>query len=278
MPSPVWPLPICLNLWTWHSRFLCNIALYSIGHCFYHQSHLQLGVVFALALSLHAFWSSPVAYWAPTNLGSSSFSVLYLCLFILLMGFSRQEFWSGFPFPSPVDHILSELSTITHHLGWPHMAWLSFIELDKAVVHVVRLASFLWLWFQSVYPLMPSLSTCCLTGVSLPLDEGYLFTAAPAECHRCTLPWTLGISSQLLWRHAARHRSWGSMIIFNVCFQSISTITFPFLYVIFIFFHQYLLVTGHLLVVQYRFIPRFLGFFLSTIAYGIFFLNFSVHC
>ena len=33
------------------------------------------------------------------------------------------------------------------HLGWPHMAWLSFIELDKAVVRVIRLTSFLWLWF-----------------------------------------------------------------------------------------------------------------------------------
>ena len=36
------------------------------------------------------------------------------------MGFSRQEFWSGLPFPSPVDHVLSE-----HHdpsiLGGP--AW-----------------------------------------------------------------------------------------------------------------------------------------------------------
>ena len=30
----------------------------------------------------------PVAYWAPTDLGSSSFSVLYFCLFILFMGFS----------------------------------------------------------------------------------------------------------------------------------------------------------------------------------------------
>ena len=26
------------------------------------------------------------------------------------------------------------------HLGWTHMAWLSFIELDKAVVRVIRLA------------------------------------------------------------------------------------------------------------------------------------------
>ena len=45
------------------------------------------------------------------------------------------------------------------HLGWPHMAWLRFIELDKAVVHVIRLTSFLWLWFQCVCPLMPSRNT-----------------------------------------------------------------------------------------------------------------------
>ena len=36
------------------------------------------------------------------------------------------------------------------HLGWPHRAWLSFIELDKAVVRVIRLASCPWLWFQSL--------------------------------------------------------------------------------------------------------------------------------
>ena len=49
---------------------------------------------FFLELFLH---QSPVAYWAPTNLGSSSFSVLSFCLFILLMGFSRQDYWSGYP-------------------------------------------------------------------------------------------------------------------------------------------------------------------------------------
>ena len=46
-----------LDSWTWHSRFLCNIAVYSIRPCFYHQSHPQLGIVFALAPSLHSFWS-----------------------------------------------------------------------------------------------------------------------------------------------------------------------------------------------------------------------------
>ena len=39
------------------------------------------------------FYSFPVAYWAPTYLRSSSFSVLSFCLFILFMGFSRQEYW-----------------------------------------------------------------------------------------------------------------------------------------------------------------------------------------
>ena len=33
--------------------------------------------------------------------------------FILFMGFSRKVYWSGFPFLSPVDHVLSELSTIS---------------------------------------------------------------------------------------------------------------------------------------------------------------------
>ena len=54
------------------------------------QAHPQLGIVFALApffsffpeLCLH--WS-PVAYWAPTDLGSSSFIVLSFCLFLLFM-------------------------------------------------------------------------------------------------------------------------------------------------------------------------------------------------
>ena len=64
---------------------------------------------FFLELFLH--WS-PIAYWAPTDLGSS-FSILSFCLFIWFMGFSRQEYWSGLSFPSPVVHILSDFSTMT---------------------------------------------------------------------------------------------------------------------------------------------------------------------
>ena len=74
-------------------------------------------------------------YWAPTNLGSSSFSVLSFCLFIFFMGFSRQEYWSGLSLPSPVDHIFSEFSTMTHP-SWValHDMAHSFIELDKPVI------------------------------------------------------------------------------------------------------------------------------------------------
>ena len=105
---------------------------------------------FFLELFLH---SSPEAYWAPTDLGSSSFSVLSFCLFMLFIGFSRQEYWSGLPFPSPGDHILSESTTMTG-LSWVALQGMahSFIELDKAVVHVISLVSFLWLWFSFCLP------------------------------------------------------------------------------------------------------------------------------
>ena len=38
-------------------RFLCNIALYSIRLEFHNQSHPELSIIFAVALSLHSFWS-----------------------------------------------------------------------------------------------------------------------------------------------------------------------------------------------------------------------------
>ena len=103
------------------------------------------GSVSSFFLELFLHWS-PVAYWSPTDLGSSSFSVISFCLFIVFMGFSRQEHWSGLSFPSLVDHILSELSTMTHLCWVPlHSMAHSFFELHKAVVHRISLIHFLWL-------------------------------------------------------------------------------------------------------------------------------------
>ena len=89
------------------------------------------GSVSSFFLELFIYWS-PVAYWAPTDLGILSLSFLSFCLFLLFLEFSMQESWSGLPFPSSVDHVLSELSTMTCPSWWPYMVWLIvFIELDR---------------------------------------------------------------------------------------------------------------------------------------------------
>ena len=54
---------------------------------------------------------------------------------------------------SPVGHILSELSIMTRP-PWVALHGMahSFIELDKAVVHVISLISFLSFWFSFCLP------------------------------------------------------------------------------------------------------------------------------
>ena len=84
-----------------HRILLLSPVTSTTGCCF------CFGSIPSFFLELFLHWS-PVAYWAPTHLGSSSFSILSFCLFILFLGFSRQECWNGLPLPSPVDHILSD--------------------------------------------------------------------------------------------------------------------------------------------------------------------------
>ena len=97
------PMQYCsLQYWT----LLPSQVISTTGCCF------CCGSISSFFSGLFLQWS-PVAYWAHTDLGSSSFSVLSFCLFTLFMGFSRHEYWSSLPFPSPVDHVLSELSTKT---------------------------------------------------------------------------------------------------------------------------------------------------------------------
>ena len=130
-----------------HQTFLPSPVTSTTGYCF------CFGSISSFFLKLFLHWS-PVAYWAPTDLGSSSFSILSFLFFILFMGFSRQEYWSGLPFPSPVDHILSDLSTMTcpSWLAPQGMAWFHWVRKGCGP-SVTRLTSFLWLWFQCVFPL-----------------------------------------------------------------------------------------------------------------------------
>ena len=101
------------------------------------ECHFHFGpaVSFFLELLVITLCSSFVAYWTPSNLGGLFSGVISFCLFILFMGFLLQEYCSGLPFPPPVDHVLSELSTRTVHLRWPHTAWLIASLLHKPLHH-----------------------------------------------------------------------------------------------------------------------------------------------
>ena len=100
------------------------------------------GVIFPLVSSsiLGTYWPGQFIFQRFFCL----FVCLFFCLFMSFMGFSRQEYWRSLPFPSPVDQVLSELSTMTHP-SWValHIMAHSFIELDKAVIQVISLVSLL---------------------------------------------------------------------------------------------------------------------------------------
>ena len=118
----------------------------TLGHCFHSGSAYS----FLLELFLHAF---PVAYWTPTNLGSSTFSVVSFLSCHTIHGVFKARILKWFAIHSPVDHVLPELSTMTC-LSWLALHGMahSFIELDKAVIHVISLVSFLLLWFSFCLP------------------------------------------------------------------------------------------------------------------------------
>ena len=118
---------------------------------------------------------------------------------------------SGLSLPYSVDHILSDLSTMTRPSWVAHMAWLSFIELDKAVVHVIRLTSFC-LPSDALLQHLPSYLGFSYLGhgvslhgcsskvhpLLLTLDEGYLLMVAPPDLERGVTPLGPPVPAQLL--------------------------------------------------------------------------------
>ena len=78
-----------------------------------HLSHPHMTMLFSLWLRLFILsgvisplFSSSIlgTYWP----GEFIFQVISFCLFIMFIGFWREEHWSDLPLPSPVDHVLSE--------------------------------------------------------------------------------------------------------------------------------------------------------------------------
>ena len=100
------------------------------------QQHLCQSI--SLSSWIHFLHLAPRAH--------SGFPPVSLCLLISLLflhvhavhGVLKARILKWFAIPSPVDHVLSELSTMTP-LSWValHSMVHSCIELDKAVVHVI---------------------------------------------------------------------------------------------------------------------------------------------
>ena len=95
-------------------------------------SLLRLTSIESVMLSKHLILCYPLLL--PSILSQhQDLSERYWCFSIsslLFMGVSRQAYWSGLPFPPPVFHTLSELSTVTC-LSWVARYYMthSFIEL-----------------------------------------------------------------------------------------------------------------------------------------------------
>ena len=137
-----------------------------------------------LSLSIPSGVISLVACCAPTDLGSSFFSVIYFFLFIWFKGFSRKDCWNGL-------HSLIHWTTFCQnsppwpvHLGWPYMARL-IVSLTYTRLWSMWLD---WLVFCD-YGFSVSALWCPLATPTILL--GFL------------LPWRWGISSRLLQQSTA---------------------------------------------------------------------------
>ena len=131
-----------------HWILLLSPVTSTTGCCF------CFGSISSFFLELFLHWS-PVTYWIPTDLGSSSFSVLCFCLFIRSWGSQGKNTKVVFHFLLQWTMFCQNSPSRPVSLGWPSTAWL-IISLSHT-----RLWSMWSVWlvfcdcgFQSVCPLM----------------------------------------------------------------------------------------------------------------------------
>ena len=143
----------CCSLETSHPRLLpqspkdCSIHLY----LFFCSAYRVIITISSFFLELFLY-SSPVAYLSPTSLASSPFTVISFCL-------SYCSWLSQSKNTEVVCRCLLQWTTFCQNSTMTRPSWLalhgmahSCIEIDKTVIHVISLVSFLWLWFSFYLP------------------------------------------------------------------------------------------------------------------------------
>ena len=125
-----------------HQTLLPPLDTSKPEHCFH------FGSASILSGAISSLFSSSI-------LGTWGADISVSCLFI----FSCYSWGSQGKNAELIWHSIFQWTTFcqnsppwTFYLGWSYTAWLSFIELDKAVIYVINLVSFLWLWFSFLLP------------------------------------------------------------------------------------------------------------------------------
>ena len=114
-----------------HQTLLLSPVTSTAGYCFFFGSIPS----FFLELFLHL---SPVAYWAPTDLGSPPFSILSFCLFILFI-FPNLGILSCQVDSLPLSHREVPLLYCIHSIVWRPFfkKMLSFLSPDCLFLFVL---------------------------------------------------------------------------------------------------------------------------------------------
>ena len=125
MPTPAWSRPVWLTQGP-NIRGPYAVLFFTASDFTFTTRHIHNWALFPLWPSRFIL-SGAISNWPPLFPSSilDTFrpeGFIFQChsflpFFVLFMGFLQQEYWSGLPFPPPVDHSLSELFTMTH-LFW----------------------------------------------------------------------------------------------------------------------------------------------------------------
>ena len=133
----------CCSLQHW-TLFPSHVT-YTYGWCF------RFGSIPSFFLEL-LLYSSPVVYLASANWGSSSSSVISLCLLILFMGFSRQN-------TEVVCHSLFQWATFCQNSpawpicpGWPYAAWQDSRPLQQRITSSAMVEKLRFLLKIQIFP------------------------------------------------------------------------------------------------------------------------------
>ena len=147
------------------------------------------------------------------QLGVLIFGVISFCFFKLFMGFSWQEYWSGLPFPPPVDNFSSELFTMTHP------SWVALHGVAHSFTELCRPFTTTRLWSMiHVIQQIPQCFDYCIFVVLSEVWEVYASCFVPFSqtCFGNSFffsRYTLGLFGLVLWK-----MSW---VFDMVCIQSV---------------------------------------------------------